>query len=266
MTAAAERCLRCVPHDEDTGGFFVATFRKISNHNDTDNIRMESSVTAAATPAVVDIGILVGETVATDDSAVTAIGGKRALEPLDEFAVPVTTAATLSSSSSSSAVVDESACSTDTGRVQPGVGARMSTKGLVEFKPWDAESFLKMKEYYGLADYLTNDMFMIREDFQYINKQVSVSAKSVYFIPPVIRQLMVSDKDNRLKIVSAGSKMFERKVDKDTQHVEYRLLQVRICLPFHLACHIVLSWAVIYLFIYLYFICLFVCCFLCCTL
>ena len=24
-----ERCLRCVPHDEDTGGFFVATLRKI---------------------------------------------------------------------------------------------------------------------------------------------------------------------------------------------------------------------------------------------
>ena len=25
-----ERCMRCVPHDEDTGGFFVATFRKIA--------------------------------------------------------------------------------------------------------------------------------------------------------------------------------------------------------------------------------------------
>ena len=29
ISSMVERCLRCVPHDEDTGGFFVATLRKI---------------------------------------------------------------------------------------------------------------------------------------------------------------------------------------------------------------------------------------------
>jgi len=28
-----ERCMRCVPHDEDTGGFFVATLRKVEKAN-----------------------------------------------------------------------------------------------------------------------------------------------------------------------------------------------------------------------------------------
>ena len=30
FTVSPERCMRCVPHDEDTGGFFVATLRKVA--------------------------------------------------------------------------------------------------------------------------------------------------------------------------------------------------------------------------------------------
>ena len=53
-------CMRCVPQDEDTGGFFVATFRKIKfNNNDNkygdkkDDDNQSSSV-ATAVPSVIN--------------------------------------------------------------------------------------------------------------------------------------------------------------------------------------------------------------------
>ena len=51
---SAERCLRCVPHDEDTGGFFVATLRKIPKHNKADiGIDMAVSVSKSVpTPCI----------------------------------------------------------------------------------------------------------------------------------------------------------------------------------------------------------------------
>lgn len=49
-----EKCLRCVPHDEDTGGFFVATFRKKelpSNSNTQKTEITEATATTASDAA-----------------------------------------------------------------------------------------------------------------------------------------------------------------------------------------------------------------------
>lgn len=43
-----EKCMRCLPHDEDTGGFFVATLRKVL----TPENAATSTATAAATTAI----------------------------------------------------------------------------------------------------------------------------------------------------------------------------------------------------------------------
>lgn len=39
-----ERCMRCLPHDEDTGGFFVATFRKIDTACKKDDSMVTENV------------------------------------------------------------------------------------------------------------------------------------------------------------------------------------------------------------------------------
>jgi len=46
-----ERCMRCVPHDEDTGGFFVATLRKVEKANFAakEEARAEHAAKRAAT-------------------------------------------------------------------------------------------------------------------------------------------------------------------------------------------------------------------------
>ena len=47
--------------------------------------------------------------------------------------------------------------------------------------------------------------FMVREDIA-TNAKGGVSAKFVYYVPPVCRALMNADRDGRVKIVCAGIK------------------------------------------------------------
>jgi hypothetical protein len=109
----------------------------------------------------------------------------------------------------------------------------MTAKGLVDFKAWDDEAFQKVKSFYGFSDALTLDSFFVRED--YCNtKESGVSAKFVYFMPSSARDLMAADKDGRIKIVCAGIKVLEKKVNKGNGDVDYRLIQegVGVLLPF----------------------------------
>jgi hypothetical protein len=51
VCVCTERCLRCVPHDEDTGGFFVATLRKIEKPTAT----AAATATASSTEVAMDV-------------------------------------------------------------------------------------------------------------------------------------------------------------------------------------------------------------------
>jgi len=168
--------MRCVPQDEDTGGFFVATLRKLKRPTKT-HLDVDDDTTEAATNA------------ATDDRQ--------------------------------EVVVDALSSSHDpcTALVSSSHGPH---KGLVDFHPWDAESFLKMKAFYGLADTLTADCFYVREDA--VTASASGAAKTIFFIPHSARALMCGDKTSKLKVVTAGVKVFEKKVQRDGS-VDYRLLQ-----------------------------------------
>lgn len=178
---AAERCMRCVPHDEDTGGFFVATLKKIKKlakcEDDDDPVEVDASTIA--------------EAAAADelDAAVDAVSH------------------------------EQEACGSTSSTQGP-----HKTTGLVDFHPWDAESFLKMKAFYGLADSLTADSFYVREDAVTASSSVSSAAKTIFFLPHSARALMCGDKSSKLKIVTAGVKMFEKKLQRDGS-VDYRLLQ-----------------------------------------
>jgi len=177
---AAERCMRCVPHDEDTGGFFVATLKKIKKLvkcEDDDPVEIDASTIA--------------EAAAADelDAAVDAVSHEQA------------------------------ACGSTSSTQGP-----HKTTGLVDFHPWDAESFLKMKAFYGLADSLTADSFYVREDAVTASSSASSAAKTIFFLPHSARALMCGDKSSKLKIVTAGVKMFEKKLQRDGS-VDYRLLQ-----------------------------------------
>lgn len=148
-----EKCMRCVPQDEDTGGFFVATLRKIPQ-----------------APAATEV---IAEPENTVDEKVEA-----------------------------PAVITE-----------PTKGRSRYARKLIELKPWDEESFAEVRDFYGLEG-VSADAFYIREDFSANGGAGNVAgsnSKSIYYLPPAMRSVLHGDFGGRLKVVSAGVKVLERR-------------------------------------------------------
>jgi hypothetical protein len=78
-------------------------------------------------------------------------------------------------------------------------------------------------------EYKYKYLFAYREDAMAVKSGKNAGAKSVYFIPKPVRDVMVGG-DDKLKIVTAGIKVLER-MDKGKGSKggeEYRLVQVHI--------------------------------------
>lgn len=211
MSLHAERCLRCVPQDEDTGGFFVATLRKkVSLVKQPTIIRRPSDADPDKGPDELDDAEAAAVPLPSDPSALQEDGegsGKDAAATAEEG---------LSAPHSS----------------PRGSDFKPPFKGLVEFLPWETAEFGKIRDFYGLeTGSLSARNFFLRDD---ANSQSSkrrqgggAGGKAVYYLPFAPRRLLKGggDRSNRLKVVTAGVKAFERKDFPNGDH-DYRLLQV----------------------------------------
>lgn len=225
-----ERCLRCVPHDEDSGGFFVATLRKRAFKEGSDEMKVSSEHSQvnndAANIETDHTTEMVDQSILTENDQPDEAKNDGDIEEADAH----------DDDNDNDDIGDIDAIGDDeedtyhkTHHSKP----VMTAKGLVDFKAWDEDAFLKVKEFYGLTDAISVDSFFVRED--YCNtKESGVSAKFVYFMPQPARDLMAADKDGQVKIVCAGIKVLEKKVNKGNGFVEYRLIQegVGVLLPF----------------------------------
>lgn len=186
-----ELCLRCVPHDEDTGGFFVATLRKVGKPSVPAS---SASASASSEGASADMS----------DEKVTEV---------------------VISEEDQAAMAEAEAAGADTEEKAPKTEYR-SDRGLVDFQPFDSVHYKKIQEFYGLTDGCPNESMFVREDAMAVKSGKNVGAKSVYFIPKPVRDFMVGGED-KVKTVTAGIKVLER-MDKGKGSKggeEYRLVQ-----------------------------------------
>ena len=184
-----ERCMRCVPHDEDTGGFFVATLRKVVGKTSRKTAAPVSTADAA-------------EGVSDEQPSKRAAVG-------DEREVVSTSTAAPASAVVAVAAADPSA-----------------VKGFVDYAYWDEKDFDEAKAFYGLKDSLAREAFSVRVDQQGNKKsnKGQTQSRGVFYLPPPARELMgMCD----LKVVSAGLKVFEKKKEAQSSGVQgdYRLVQ-----------------------------------------
>lgn len=209
-----ERCLRCVPQDEDTGGFFVATLRKKSVGKSSGN-NIPAAVNA------VEVGVIGADGNAiVEAAAVTELEQDGQAQPSDGATIEEHTLKVPAQESS------------ETGKAEDAKkDFKPHFKGLVEFLPWEKSEFDRIRDFYGIAEgALSVHNFFIREDMNNHpgrGKKDAVSGKCVYYIPYSSRRLLKTggDRSNRLKVVTAGVKAFERKNFLNGEH-DYRLLQV----------------------------------------
>lgn len=158
-----EKCLRCVPHDEDTGGFFVATLRKVRSNRKIGIVKIKD-------PSEVEM----------------------------------------------------------TNTLENNQTEKQSRKkGLIEFAQWDSASFQKVADFHGFTSDLQVKNFFCREDLMSNNKNKNTTSlsKCIYYIPDSVLEVMNGDLDERIKVVSSGIKVFERKNNNVGSDMEYRILQ-----------------------------------------
>ena len=211
-----ERCMRCVPHDEDTGGFFVATLRKVS------------AVTTTPVVAATVVTSMAVEEESVEHSA------KRAATGENRDAIATAESATQGSSAASAA----SASAAGAGAV---VVAPAVTKGFVDYTGWEEDAYKCAKAFYGLnEEALPLSAFYTRQDHSTGLKHQQQSAaqgkpKGVFYFPVPTRELLAA---SELKVVAAGMKVFERKKDLNPNGPgpagHYRLVQegVSILAPY----------------------------------
>lgn len=194
-----ERCLRCVPQDEDSGGFFVAALRKVRKD---DNSQRPVSSEAAE---------VIGNSEVDDVKA----SGVASMENSIVGSVPEPEKA-------------------DGHNGKKGAKGKLSQRGLVEYLPWEDAAWEKIRAFYDFDERIGQDSFFVREDaVTKANKKGGTSSKTIYYMPQSVRSLLLGDEKKQLKVVTAGLKAFEKKTMANGES-DYRLLQdsIQVLAPF----------------------------------
>jgi 16S rRNA C967 or C1407 C5-methylase (RsmB/RsmF family) len=218
-----EKCLRCAPQDEDTGGFFVATLRKIPT---ADVSSSSSSSSSAALTSSDNLSAMISE---EDEAKISEAIKTNFLPAGDERAEPQDqdVADTVETKKQQSEASTEISKNDQKQNARKGVNKDDNAGGIVKYYPWDQESFQKVKDFYGFDNSITVESFHTRDDISVKDKKSKdAAAKTIYYLPESVQSLLKGDLKKQLKIVTAGIKVFEKKVVPNAAP-EYRLLQVR---------------------------------------
>ena len=223
-----ERCLRCLPQDEDTGGFFVATFRKLSASSEDDKT----------------------EPVIEEKNTMEVDSLSQGSKKLDWLCPTCKSTNFLNKEACYSCKATKPVDPEFVTRNQKQNKGKFQQKGGVNYHPWDKGSYDLVKDFYGFSDSLSSDAFYVRDDFNNTtqlkqgnsssgdsndgsddkasadDQKISFS-RSVYYMPAPLRNIMKGDNKDQLKIVTAGLKILDRKPKGPSKDptCEYRILQ-----------------------------------------
>ena len=213
-----EKCLRCVPHDEDTGGFFVATLRKKERGAGAGAVDAETKIETGAEEkenAKTEEGAQEGGEEEEEQQDVASATKKKRVDGGGEGEAPV---------------------------AQPTQVAVSAKQSMVDYIAWDPSSFDALQKQFGFVGPITSGAFFTRHDPTSHrgprkggkNKHQPLpedgKPKSIFFLPKPARDLLSACD---LKIVSAGTKAFEKHPVKGSD-IDYRLAQdgINILAPY----------------------------------
>lgn len=183
-----EKCMRCLPHDEDTGGFFVATFRKISNSSESKE-----------EPEVLDVEEAKADLVDIFDEDNDEDKEKQNLNvDSNESSLP------------SNIELDKN-----------------SKGGRIDYIPLEEEFSQHISTSYGIDLEFVKQTLFVRDDFagnrKNKNQPENKSGKTIVFLGKQARDVIAAEKLHKLKIISAGIKVFEKKLTSSNK-IEFRLV------------------------------------------
>lgn len=233
-----ERCIRVYPHQQDTGGFFIAVIEKLDDikvsqvQNPEGAAKAEKkqnqvetttdSTVPTPTENVIEGDVTMGESEEVPDAAATL---KRKLDENMENGAPKKT-------KTSEEPVTKSTENGSAAKEVEETGTQPTTPKEVRLKP---ENQSQNKEYF---EYLANDDPVIanimdffgisprfpRDRFMVKNKE-GLSLNKIYYTSAFARTIISTNKDRGMRFIHCGVVMFvaHKIKDKDYTHAPWRL-------------------------------------------
>ncbi|CAO3612161.1 unnamed protein product [Mucor fragilis] len=195
-----DRCLRIYPHQQDTGGFFVAVFEKIKPLTAADRITLAKQKgnqvpEADVVEAEKEMDIVQEEIIPTKrasvDDAVAEEDAALAKKVKTDAATTTTEAA---DKEEEEAKPYESKPKRDV----PGI-----KEAPFEMMAADSADLKEITEFYGLDPNFPRDQFLLRSDG-------NAKGRSLYFVSSSIKRVLESKDFSRLQTVNTGVRLFVR--------------------------------------------------------
>ncbi|KAG5441778.1 tRNA (cytosine(34)-C(5))-methyltransferase [Clonorchis sinensis] len=199
-----ERCMRIVPHDQNTGGFFLAVLEKIAPLPWMKQARRTFVATDAAVES--ELGVSAGnpgfgEITVSEKSADPNQSGKRPHDP-----------------------------QTNTNKEEPKKPRVFSENPFTYIDPVGDTEWHGIRDYYGISEMLHPDDFSPPSDRRfppshllYRSTKEELRRRQFYYTNGLIKRIIESNSARGLKIVSSGVRLFS--IMEDKQFNGYRLLQ-----------------------------------------
>ncbi|KAF2853291.1 S-adenosyl-L-methionine-dependent methyltransferase [Plenodomus tracheiphilus IPT5] len=233
-----ERCIRVYPHQQDTGGFFIAIIEKLDDIKISQVQNPESAAKAerrqnqaetttdsvVPTPKenVIEEDATMGESEDVPDVAATL---KRKLDETEENGAPkkskTAEESVTKSTENGSATKEEETTNTQPTtpkdvRLKP--ENQSQNKEYFEYLANDDLAIANIMEFFGISPRFPRDRFMVK------NKE-GLSLNKIYYTSAFARTIISTNKDRGMKFIHCGVVMFvaHKIKDKDYTHAPWRL-------------------------------------------
>ncbi|KAK4520920.1 uncharacterized protein ATC70_006803 [Mucor velutinosus] len=194
-----DRCLRIYPHQQDTGGFFVAVFEKIKPLTAADRITLAKQKgnqvpEADVVEAEKEMDVVQEEIIPTKRASVDdAVAEEDAAT-----AKKVKTDATATTEAADKEEEEAKPYESKPKRDVPGI-----KEAPFEMMAADSADLKEITEFYGLDPNFPRDQFLLRSDG-------NAKGRSLYFVSSSIKRVLESKDFSRLQTVNTGVRLFVR--------------------------------------------------------
>jgi hypothetical protein len=184
-----DRCIRIYPHQQDTGGFFVAVFEKVAPLTAADRVSLAR---------------LEGKAIAKDDVEAAKKEMEEAKEEVEAITSEETVPAKRSSVDSGDQVakkvktIEEKPFESKPKRDVPGI-----KEAPFEMMPAESTDLKEITDFYGLDPNFPRDQFLLRSEG-------NAKGRSLYFVSSSIKRVLESKDFARLQTVNTGVRLFVR--------------------------------------------------------
>ncbi|GAA5807848.1 hypothetical protein MFLAVUS_001227 [Mucor flavus] len=199
-----ERCIRIYPHQQDTGGFFVAVFEKVAPLTATDRVslaRMEGKAIADADleEAKKEMEITASETAAAESpESPEATAGSEEVIPAKRASVDEGGEAEVATKKVKTGKGEEKLFEGKPKRDVPGI-----KEAPFEMMSPTSPDLDEITEFYGLDPSFPRDQFLLRSEG-------TAKGRSLYFVSSSIKKVLESKDFARLQTVNTGVRLFVR--------------------------------------------------------